>query len=418
MAGNKALGECFRRYREPKPQRAVAGAIGKSTRWLAYVEAGRAMPDCDDLVAVASMLGGGQGPAFLHEALTLLYEEVEMDRVKSQIRDNLHRRAFLGGLGAVTLVDLERLESGPEKRIETRTLEEMKAFTQFCVNQSRALAPGVVLSALEAHMRGFVDLIGAAPGHTTSDLQAAAAEAALLTAVLSYRMDLTAEATQNLLLASGLAAESGHITVQANVLAMQGLMHSVPAQGWARGDAQRARALYDQALTIIGPEPAGVAGATFYAWRAVQQATLGEATAAARDLEAAQHALAREGSVDDLTGLGVRNELDLAVEHAVSAIQLRQPKQVLTALDMKAVGRHPSAGWRAARIAELAAAHAQSGEVDESVRLLLEAVDVLSPARDAWRSRRLQGVRNVWLPKGISGESVEALDQRLAALAG
>src|SRR4030088_2073294 len=99
MVGSRALGACVRKHRGPRPVHVLADALGKSVRWMAYVEAGRAAPDWLDLIAITHTLGSADGPAFLNEAVQLLFEEVEVAGVKSRVMQSVQRREFLAVLG-------------------------------------------------------------------------------------------------------------------------------------------------------------------------------------------------------------------------------------------------------------------------------------------------------------------------------
>jgi hypothetical protein len=352
---------------------------------LAYIEAGERMPTWSDLAAIASGLGPGGRP-FLDEVSALLYKAAGMEWQGAR---------HLGLRG------------------DPRAVDDMQAFTRLCVEHSRRVSPGVLAGVIRGHLQNYLYLLGSAAPEITRQLQGGAAETALLTGVLFYRLNMTTDASRLLALARGLAEESGHTAVQVNVLAVQAVRAAPDTQGWQPGgDARLSRHLLDEALVIVGSGSSDLK-ATLYAWRSSQQAMLGEGELAREDLECAAAAL-RTSATRDLTGMGVRTEVDLFVEQAIGAVHLQQPDEAVMALDPATVSDHPLAGWRAARLADLAAAHIQRGDSDHAVELLLEAVNLLGIARDPWRYRRVLGVRRHWLPPNLQSEAAEELDRLLA----
>jgi tetratricopeptide (TPR) repeat protein len=421
VTGSRALGMCMRRHRSGRPVKVMADALDKSERWLAYVEAGRAVPDWEDLIGFATVLGPAAGGAFLDDAVPLLYEEAEINRVKQQIMQAVQRREFLGVLGAGAVADMERVGRVLQGLgVDRVTADEMRGLNDLYIAQSRRGSPALIIPALQAHLRNYLELITGAPTGIGDELRRGAAEAALLAGLLLYRMECFPEALHYSLLASGLAKESRHPAVQAYVLAVRvDMLYSFSTTGGASGDPHEAIRLLNQALELMGPKPPASEASTFYAWRSVHHAAVGDAGGAERDLESAVRALSQRGAFDrDLIGLGVQSEVEIKVERSMCRIFLSQPQSVISELDINMVKRHPSAGWKAARLADLAAAHSQEGDGEHAVGLLLQAADLLAVGRDPWRRRRLQGVRRRWLADHKSGDDVAELDRRLAAISG
>jgi hypothetical protein len=415
-ANRRALGACIKKHRGRRSQQLLADSVGRSLRWVAYMEAGQTTPGWSDLATIAAALGPGAGQAFLDEAVAMLYEDLEVDKAMKEMMDRIQRRAFLGGIGAGALIDPERLSNALQKpSIDARLAEEMHNFTQFCVEQTRSLAPGVVLRGLRGHLRNYLELVMSAR-HGGTAFQAGASEAALLASVLYYRVGQTSEASRHLLVASGLAAEAGHTVVEANVLAVRAAIQMRHMQGWTQGDAKAPRLLLDRALAIAGPKSSGVLGATLLSWRSAHLASLSEATASGRDMDAAVTALTKPSPTRDVTGWGTQSEIDLAVEKTIAALHLHQPRQAIEALSYATIVEQPSRGWRAARLSDLAVAHAQSGETEASVHLLHEGMDLLTGGSDPYRYARIVGTRQYWLPKNFKSDALEELDQRLASI--
>jgi hypothetical protein len=421
VTGSRALGMCMRRHRSGRPVKVMADALDKSERWLAYVEAGRAVPDWEDLIGFATVLGPAAGGAFLDDAVPLLYEEAEINRVKQQIMQAVRRREFLGVLGAGAVADMERVGRVLQGLgVDKTTVEEMRGLTDMYAAQSRVGTPGLVIPTLQAHLRNFLELVNIASGNLAEELKRGAAEAALLAGVLLYRADCSAEALHYSLLASGLAKESGYPVIHAYVLAVRAGISLAPSvHGGDGGSAHAAWRLLDQAIGIMGSKLTPPESATLHSWRAVQYGALGNAEAAYRDFEIAEAALSKRAVVDrDLISLGIQSELDLKVERVICAVQLSRPHDVLSVLDDATLNAHPSTGWKVGRLADLAAAQAQDGDRDLAVRLLIEATDLMASARDPWRAWRVKGTRRRWLADHRSGDDVEELDRRLAAISG
>jgi hypothetical protein len=422
VTGSRALGACIRRHRVRCQVKAFANKLDKSERWLVYLEAGHTVPDWDDLVAIATALGPDDGGAFLNEAAPLLYEEAHMDLVNRQIMQAVEGRQSMAVLGTGAMPDSERVERVLQGLgVDAGVVQELRGLTGHYAEKSRSDVPGmVVMPTLQAHLRNHLELANGASNGLGDQLKRGASEAALLIATLMYRADLPSEALRFSLLASALAKETGYHAIHACVLAVRECFLYCPStRGGDGGDPIEARRLLDQALDIMGRRLSPSEAVTMYSWRAVQFAMLGDAAAADEDLDAAATALSKWTATDrDLLGMGVANELDLKVEHAICAVYLRRPQEAIADLseELSQAGRTP--GWKAARLADLAAAHAQVGDGDQAVALLLEAMDLMKAAKDPWRMRRIQGTRRRWLADFTSGDDVEELDRRLAVAAG
>ena len=74
------------------------------------------------------------------------------------------------------------------------------------------------------------------------------------------------------------------------------------------------------------------------------------------------------------------------------------------------------AGSRAARTADLAAAHAQLGEVDRACELLERSLDVTVDSGELEKARRVAGIRRRYLSSAGTNAAVRRLDERLAAI--
>jgi hypothetical protein len=411
---------CIKRHRGCRSQNLLADMVGRSMRWMAYVEAGKADLGWDDLLAITTALGPVDGRAFLNDAISLLYREADVDMTKKGLLTAIERRDFLGVLGVGAAADMERLSRALHGLgIDSVVAGEMAGLTRLYADRSRQVSPGVLIAVLQAHLRGYLELILAAPAGVSGALKAGAAEAALLTGVVAFRLGHSAESLHYWLMASGLGAESGHAVVQAYAAMIRPALTLHPAE-WGGGEGadplETLRAL-DHGLEILGKKPSGVAAVTFHAWRSGVKAALGDARAAELDLEAAERALSKISltSSDDLTGLGVHNHQILAAERATSALFLGRPNEVLAILGSGMTDSHTSPGWRAARLADLAAAYSRRGDHDQAAKVLLEASKLALGAKDPWRLRRLQGIRRQWLPDNFASETLAEFDRGLAS---
>jgi hypothetical protein len=420
--GSKALGFCLRRHRGRRTQQVLADMLGKSLRWVLYAESGRADLGWTELVAIATALGPSDGRAFLDDAMALLYEEAEMGRLNKELLDALQRRDFLAILGAGAAIDMERLGRTLQGLgVDSHVSNEMAKLTRLYVDQSRQTPPGVVVSALQVHLRDYLELAIGAPEQIGRSLKGGAAEAALLAGILVFRLGHAPEASHYWMMAKGLAEESGHTVVKAFVFAAQGSTALSPGNfGGVGGDAKQARRLLDQALSALGGKARGIAPATIHAWRSVQHAILNDSDAASRDLELASRLLGNSrssmSSSDEPTGLAARTQADVEAERAVCAVYLRRAAETINILEPGQVANHhPSPGWKVARMADLAAAYAQRGEADRAVTVLLEATDIAVGAKEPWRLRRVKGIRQTQVPASYTSEALGELDLKLGS---
>jgi transcriptional regulator with XRE-family HTH domain len=421
MIGSRALGVCIRKHRAHRPVQVLADALGKSTRWLAYIESGHTAPSWIDLLEIARILGPVDGASFLKESALLLFEEADMARIKADVMAAVQRREFLAVLGVGALVDMERLDRVLEGLgVDAATVNGLAELNRLYAEQSRRAEPGLIISGLQGHLRSQLEIAASAPEAMSVKIKALAAEAALLAGMLAFRVDHPTEALHYWMLANGLAEDSHHRVAQAYVLAARGSVALSPSNfGGLGGNAKEARRLLDQALAVLGVKASGVAPATVYAWRSVQQALLGDAKKAEEDLASADWALnnASTDTTNDLCGLAAKSRGELDAERAVCALWLGQHNRVVEILESGEVAdQRPSPGWRAARMADLAAAHAARGDQDHAASVLLDATNIAIGAKDPWRIRRIRGIRRRWLSDKLAGDVVQELDQKLAGL--
>jgi hypothetical protein len=227
--------------------------LGKSLRWVLYAEAGRADLGWTELVAITNALGPIEGRAFLDDAVELLYEEAGMGGLKKDLLGALQRRDFLGVLGTGAAVDLERLGKALQGMgVDAVVVGELRTITRWYASQSRVIGPGMLIPALQGHLRTYLDLSIQAPSSLNRDLNAGAAEVALLAAVLTFRLGHSGDALHYWLMASALGRESDHRIVQAYAVAARGTMLLLPSNWGGNGGNSK------QALEQLGFMPGGL----------------------------------------------------------------------------------------------------------------------------------------------------------------
>lgn len=307
--------------------------------------------------------------------------------------EELERRRFaklsaLALAGLVTgNVDAERLETIlAGMRVDDRSVEDLEAMTSDLIQRSWSAAPQSLLPAVRGHLTGLRNLLGWTSIRLVPRVQTVAGETAMLAGHLAFKLDRPLEADRYWSVAEGFAELAGNRRLQAVVTALR-------AWRWGSEDRSRSVALLDGEVARLGPRPDPAVGALVLSWRATEAAYAANANAVEilSGLEAAERHLERLESRRDplytIENLGA----DMLGSRAWSFLALGRPADAVPVLEQLLHAMDPSwRGWRSMVMADLAVAHAKSGEPEEACVVLREAWRL---AREAAMPHREQWVR-------------------------
>jgi hypothetical protein len=182
------------------------------------------------------------------------------------------------------------------------------------------------------------------------------------------------------------------------------------------GDHAAAHQLLSVAEKTAGRSAPPLLRTWLYCSRAEEAAVLGREGDALLDIERAETALAKAGP-GDLTGFFDHwDSLRLEGWRASVLLALHRPADASRVLEPVAVGTPAELpGPRAAVLADLASALAQTAEVERSCALLEEALSTAQAAGVHDGISRVRHVRREHLERWADSSSVQRLDQALAS---
>jgi transcriptional regulator with XRE-family HTH domain len=338
--------------------------------------------------------------------------DVQEDETETQRREFARLTAW-GVIGAMMPVgvDWDRIAAlGGKRPVDDRGLDDLEAISAAYGRLWRTAPPGTLLSAVHAHL-GTLGRLAPVGGRAVG----MAADVATLAGYMAEQTEDRGRAIGYWTLARQLASDVGGETEARVLIATSGLQ-SVTRVSGAQTPSRASLALLDAAHASIGPDGSRLLLAWLTARRAEEHAALGDERLADADLSAAEGYLHEPGPQQWSTfGPGSVPELDnfrgnctaLLGRYEDAARVLRASLDTMPA-DLVA--------WRAVVSADLGAALAGMGEVEEAVRLLLAALDLTIEAGTPVHVRRIRGVRQRHLSRFADVTAVRHLDERLATI--
>ncbi|TMC04968.1 MAG: hypothetical protein E6J41_23495 [Chloroflexi bacterium] len=197
---------------------------------------------------------------------------------------------------------------------------------------------------------------------------------------MSFNLQDLTQAFMYWSVAHDLARDAGNVSVQAHALGSRSRLHSPIHRDPGEADPTAALALLDQAVRLAERSASPALRSWLLANRAQQLAVTGQATASYRDLEAAAHyvSLAEQGDEDVLSGW---DEVRVDAYRGICAMALGRPGEVIEITESVLARTDAGRVQRSLQQADLAAAYALRGEVDQASVLLGEALTVASRAQ-------------------------------------
>lgn len=358
--------------------------------------------------------GRTQPSPFYAAYLCELYQRTaeELDLVP-EMMDDVRRRQFLGGLTALGGLVLagQPLISDPERP----RIEELEQITDQFGSWYWRLSPGALLPLLREHQSRLLAQVGGAIESSDRALGALSARTTVIYGLATYRKGDFHSARERFLAAARLGELTGDRTSEAMALIAHRAVLGGPAP-LDHGDHHAAHQLLGLAEKTAGRSAPRLLRTWLYCSRAEEAAVLGRAADALLDIERAETALARAGP-GDLTGFFDHwDSLRLEGWRASVLLALNRPADASRVLEPVALGTPPDLpGPRAAVLADLASALAQTAEVERSCVLLEQAFSTARAAGVQDGISRVRHVRREHLQGWADSSAVQRLDQLIAS---
>ena len=354
------------------------------------------------------------------DELGLVDEAVEAAETVDK-EDDVRRRQFLQYMSVVTgatMLDWDRLAAmlrgqlGPGDRV---LVDDLEVITRSYARQVETVAPGSLLPALRSHLAMLSGSLHAGqPEPVRRRLLSLTGETAVLAGRLSWLLDNRGEARQCWTLACDLAREASDDTLLAEALGNQRVFHSTIPNRGQYGRPDRAIALLDAAEECLSPASPPYPRMMVLLLRAEDRAAVGDADASARDLEAAERAIATATGPDQGFYAGW-DASRIAGYRGSCALALGRPEEASAVLESALEQTDDTLlGQRCAVMTDLATAYAMQREVEQSADLLMDSANVAERAGLSELLHRVTGARQ-HLDPWSDVPAVALLDERLAA---
>ncbi len=331
--------------------------------------------------------------------------------------DYTKRRDFVNVLTATALgmLDVERLAAaiGASPVADGRLLGDLEALGREYGRMYWSMSPVAMWLTLYSHTAVTRRIHETAPPGLQRRAASVAGQAASLLGMLAHRLHRRLDSVMYLNLASELAAEAGDGPLRAHALVALRAAYSPVTGAGVRADPGKALQLTSEAASVADRAATPLLRTWLYACRAEDHAVLAQISEVARDMEAAEAALAqassRSGDFFDHW-----DSARLAGFRGNCAVLLGQPGEAIPVLESVARNTSPTlVSPYTAVLTDLAAAYGQRGEVERACAILGDVLTTASRAGRPERAGRVQRTRNAHLAGWADSHAVRALDDHL-----
>jgi transcriptional regulator with XRE-family HTH domain len=426
------------RVHPPLSQRLLADRAGISRYWVGQVELGKATVSAESLATLFRvlvdylpdlsprwlLLGEGQAPedrapraAEVAPALRPFLRgesRLEVGDSGDPGRQHAHRPPTLASLSAALVVDPERAAS--PLATDARLVADCERLNRALGYLRRTLPAAELLPLIEAHLASLRRRISAGSDRRARSLRSIAAGAATLGGWLCFSLERRQEARAYLSWAEGIAREIEDREVLMLILMLRADLASCVPTGGQEGLPEEARRLLDEGLLLAAPSAPACLEAPLLLRSAEEHAFLGAEGSSRRDLEQAERVL----GAADRPGFYLRPDAGepgwrpaVAASFRASCLQLLGQARPAVEVLQPVLAALPAPD-RAAPLTDLAAAHAQAGDLDRACALLSDAVEIAAEHGQPGRGRRIAGVRRRHLARWEGEPALQRLDEELA----
>ncbi|MBJ7598634.1 hypothetical protein [Candidatus Nephthysia bennettiae] len=304
--------------------------------------------------------------------------------------------------------------------IDAGGLDDLRTLTRLHMRQWCEASPTELLPKALARvqvLKGWVDRTRSLEEHR--DIKLILAEAAVDAAWLSNLADNRGDARRLWVLTEELARETGDGPLRAIALAGRSCLYSPVDRGGAA--LSFPIDLLEGALQSVGQGASAQSRAYLHARYAEELAAIGSAREMYTNLEVADRLVDSVGAPDErLFGrldrpqlLGFRGNCEVLLYHSAGSAQAHALDSAIEVIERALSETSPNLlPQRSAMLADLAAACAQSGEVDRATAVLSEALDIASESGLEERVQRVLTIRGRELDKWKDSAAVKEFDDR------
>lgn len=344
--------------------------------------------------------------------------------IRDQEGEETNRRRLLTllaeGIGAAavgrSLVDPSAGRSGLSSAVDNRLVASHAEVAEALAGMYRTADPRSVLSMATAYADDLLRLYDDQPAEPSPELTTLVVGIQCQVGLWACHADQTVLAYRYLATGCAVAAAAGDRPLQARALGALSYLHSSAPRGGTGGNAQRALELLNQALDLAAHADDFTRG-WLATWRADQHATIGNLSAALRDVETADAALEVGGAAPERGffsrpnyGYGMREHLDSV--HALVytlAGETDQADQMFDQVQTQAANNRR----RVASFGHQALGRARRSDAEAACAALTRSVDLAIVEPYPMGIKRAVGVRARFDPRWAALASVRELDERL-----
>jgi transcriptional regulator with XRE-family HTH domain len=398
-------------------QTGLAELCGRSRSWIAEIELG-AEPRLQDAITLAQVLSRyGIDPVELLFGADGAGTVGEGGSHSVNRGDHVRRALSLPEGAAVSLpdVDVERLSTAA---LDDRLLDGFETLAHAHARVRPVLAPADFMPMIQSHLAALQSLINERSAHDSDyrRLMSIASGVAAVAAWTAMTMEHRRDARAYLVWAESAAREVHDTEALMLILLLQADMASpIPSAG-LEGYSSAALGKLTEARSLAGPSTPAALQVPVAARTAEEHAFMGDGPLSMASMDEADRLYASLPNRDYFlrdAWQPTSGMLPAMRGHCLSLLgESNEAVRVIT----PTVATTRFAGTRAARIADLAAAHAQLGEVDRACELLEQSLDVTAGSGEVEKARRVAGIRRRYLSSADNDPAVRRLDERLAAI--
>jgi transcriptional regulator with XRE-family HTH domain len=302
--------------------------------------------------------------------------------------------------------------------LDDRLLDDLESETKSQARLVHSLAPQQALTLVHAHLSHLGEQLATQPaGSLRRRLRMLSAETSILAGALAFRLEDRAGAGGYYSWAAELAREMDEGPLLAFALGSWSSLHSRVPRGGRGGDAALSIALLDSACRAAGTQASPYLRGWLRVCRAEEHALAGDGRASDQDVDDAITVLASAPGQDDGFFAHWTDWQSRVAGYRGSCAQLLGRRRQAAEILAGALRNTPKSLIypRTSVAIDLAAAHAQLRDIEQSCALLCNSLSEAERAGLTVSIERIRGVRARSLEPAAKHPAVRRLDELLAS---